>query len=185
MYGVLPLVGIPSVVWVAIALVEGVGPMGCGRNIGSDGSCGSSRRKTGWHIWLSALTIGIVIDVVEMVVVSVEIMMASISFVNTAFWTYWCVLFLFSHVGALWFCWWMIWICLKTRSKSGSCTCTGSETEIWTVLVWLWLEMMSLNLMYCSSLCLSSVARIPFIFLICPYRSCFQLYVWFDNFYLT
>ena len=57
------------------------GGHGCGRNIGSGGSCGRSRRKTGWHIWLSAQTTGIEISVVEMVSMSVEIMMASISFV--------------------------------------------------------------------------------------------------------
>ena len=56
------------------------GGHGCGRNIGSGGSCGRSRRKTGWHIWLSTQTAGIVINVVKTVVVSVKIMMASITF---------------------------------------------------------------------------------------------------------
>ena len=61
------------------------GGHGCGRNTGSGGNCGRSRRKTGWHIWLSAQTTGIVIGVVEMVVMSVEIMMASISFIIQSF----------------------------------------------------------------------------------------------------
>ena len=61
------------------------GAHGCGRNTGSGGSCGRSRRKTGWHIWLSAQTTGIVINVVKMVVMSVEIMMASILFIIQSF----------------------------------------------------------------------------------------------------
>ena len=61
------------------------GAHGCGRHIGSGGSCRRSRRKTGWHIWLATQTTGIVISVVKMVVVSVEIMMASISFVIQPF----------------------------------------------------------------------------------------------------
>ena len=53
----------------------------CGRNIGSDGRCGRSRRNTGWHIWLSAQTAVIVIDVVKNIVASGEIMMVSMDFV--------------------------------------------------------------------------------------------------------
>ena len=49
----------------------------------------------------------------------------------------------------------------------------GSETEIWAVLV-VWLERLSLNLLYCSALCLSNIARIPLIFLIHSYRSSFS-----------
>ena len=61
------------------------GAHGCGRNIGRAGSCGRSRRNTGWHSWLAAQTAGIMIDVVETVDVSVEIMMASMSFVVKPF----------------------------------------------------------------------------------------------------
>ena len=61
------------------------GAHGCGRNIGSGGSCGRSRRNTGLHIWLATQTTGIIIGVVEMVVMSVEIMMASMSFVIQPF----------------------------------------------------------------------------------------------------
>ena len=73
--------------WVCLCCVGGwfaggrYGGPGCGRNIGSDGSCGRSRRNTGWHIWLAAQTAGITISVVEKVVTSVEIMMASLDFV--------------------------------------------------------------------------------------------------------
>ena len=61
------------------------GAHGCGRNIGIDGSCGRSRRNTGWHIWLATQTTGIMVDVVETMVVSAEIMMASMSFVIQPF----------------------------------------------------------------------------------------------------
>ena len=61
------------------------GGQGCGRNIGSGGSCGRSRRKMGWHIWLSAQTTGIVISVVKKVDTSVEIMMASMAYIIKSF----------------------------------------------------------------------------------------------------
>ena len=53
----------------------------CGRDIGSDGSCGSTRCTTGWLIWLAAQTSVIVIGVVENIVVPGEIMMESMDFV--------------------------------------------------------------------------------------------------------
>ena len=53
----------------------------CGRNVGSGGRCGSSRRNTGWHIWLSAQPAIVVIDVVEGIVMPGEIMMVSMDFV--------------------------------------------------------------------------------------------------------
>ena len=61
------------------------GAHGCVRNIGSGGSCGRSRRNTGWHIWLAAQTAGVMIGVVKTVVMSVEVMMASMSFVIQPF----------------------------------------------------------------------------------------------------
>ena len=59
------------------------GPL-CGRNIGSDGRCGSSRRNTGWHIWLSAQTAIVVIDIVKGIVMPGEIMVVSMDFVVKA-----------------------------------------------------------------------------------------------------
>ena len=61
------------------------GAHGCGTNISRAGSCGRSKRNTGWHIWLATQTAGIVINVVKTVDVSVEIMMASMSFVVKPF----------------------------------------------------------------------------------------------------
>ena len=72
--------------WVGSGCAGGrCGGHGCGRNTGSCGSWGGTGRKTGWHIWLSAQSTGIVVDVVEMVGMPVEIMMASISFIVQSF----------------------------------------------------------------------------------------------------
>ena len=56
----------------------------CGRTHGSDGRCGSSRRNTGWHIWLATQTAIVVINVVETRVISGDIMMVSTDFVMKA-----------------------------------------------------------------------------------------------------
>ena len=53
----------------------------CGRTSGSDGRCGSSRRNTGWHIWLATQTAIVMIDVVKTRVMSGDIMMVSTDFV--------------------------------------------------------------------------------------------------------
>ena len=76
----LPLVMLPWVGRVAIALVEGVGAMDVAATLEVVEEVEDLGENTGWHDWLSAQTIGIVIDVVKMLVVSGEIMMASISF---------------------------------------------------------------------------------------------------------
>ena len=77
----MPLVGFPCDVRVDVRLVEGVGGPRCGRNIGRGGSCSRSRRTTGWHIWLATQTAVVLIDVVEKMVTSGDIMMASMNFV--------------------------------------------------------------------------------------------------------
>ena len=74
---------------VRVTLCCGVGHCGsgrcggywCGRNIGSGGRCGRSRKTTGWHIWLSAQTADVMINVVENLAISSEIMMVSMDFV--------------------------------------------------------------------------------------------------------
>ena len=79
--GGLPLLGFPCVVGFACCSSGRCGGYWCGRNIGSDGRCGRSRRTTGWHIWLSAQTAVFMIDVVENLAASGEVMMVSMDFV--------------------------------------------------------------------------------------------------------
>ena len=59
----------------------GGGRCWCGRDIGSDGRCGSTGCTTRWHIWLATQTSVIVIDVVKNIVMPGEIMMVSMDFV--------------------------------------------------------------------------------------------------------
>ena len=53
---------------------------------------------------------------------------------------------------------------MNNLALSKTWSCDVSETEIRSVLV-VWFEIISLNFEYCSALCLSSIARIPLIFL--------------------
>ena len=53
---------------------------GCGRNGGWVGSCSGSPGYTGWHIWLSAQSVLIAVDVVAIVGMPVEIILVSITF---------------------------------------------------------------------------------------------------------
>ena len=67
--------------WVGIHHATGrCGGHGCGRNAGRGGSCGGSGRKTGWHIWLSTQSVGITVDVIAVVGMPAEIIMASMMF---------------------------------------------------------------------------------------------------------
>ena len=66
--------------WVAAAWVEGVGSMGVARTLEVMGSWGGSSKKPGWHIWLSAQNIGIIVSVVDTGGTPVDIMMVSITF---------------------------------------------------------------------------------------------------------
>ena len=66
--------------WKSAVWVEGVVAMGVAGTLEVKELLGWSGRKVGWHIWLSAQSFGIVVDVVETGVMPVEIMMVSISF---------------------------------------------------------------------------------------------------------
>ena len=67
--------------WVSSHCAGGrCGGHGCGRNTGSCGSWSGTGRKAGWHIWLSAQSAGIVVNVVQMVGMPIDIMMPSITF---------------------------------------------------------------------------------------------------------
>ena len=135
------------------------GGHGCGRNAGSDGRCGRSKMK----YWMA-----------HFVVLS--------NYLNCdrcgrkRCWRlvrlWWHPYLLKYNRSNLSCCLFLILSCrcslillMNNLALSKTWSCNVSETEICAVLV-VWLERISLNLTYCSTLCLSSVVRIPLMFLI-------------------
>ena len=96
-------------------------------------------------------------DVVEKLVTAVEVIMASISFVMETF--KFALLFCFYFVGQC-----SLILLMRSLALSKTWSNGVSETEVRAVLVEELLRL-SLNFEYCSALCLSSIARIPFMFL--------------------